>query len=61
MVPLSSVTVYVDPLDGTYEYKEGRYEMVTTLIGIAVDGKAIAGVVYHPWCVIQKSIVGGSG
>ena len=30
----------VDPLDGTREFVEGRLEAVTSLVGIAVGGRA---------------------
>jgi 3'-phosphoadenosine 5'-phosphosulfate (PAPS) 3'-phosphatase len=46
---LSQVTVYVDPLDGTREFVDGRYENVTCLIGIAVDGKPVAGAIGIPF------------
>jgi hypothetical protein len=39
------VCVFVDPLDGTTEFTHGRYFAVTTLVGIAVDGKPAGGVV----------------
>lgn len=43
------VTVWVDPVDGTAEYTEGLLDHVTVLIGIAVKGIAVAGVVYQPY------------
>jgi len=43
------VVVWVDPLDGTTEYTQGFVEHVTVLIGIAVDGAAVAGVVHQPF------------
>lgn len=45
----SQVVVWVDPLDGTTEYTQGFVEHVTVLIGIAVDGAAVAGVVHQPF------------
>ena len=48
-VPLSHVTVFVDPLDGTREFVEGRVWNVQTLIGIAVNGDAVAGAVGLPF------------
>ena len=39
----------MDPLDGTAEYAQGFVEHVTVLIGIAVDGNAVAGVVHQPF------------
>ncbi|CAJ0944222.1 unnamed protein product [Ranitomeya imitator] len=43
------LVVWVDPLDGTKEYTEGLLDHVTVLIGIAHEGKAIAGVINQPY------------
>uniref|UniRef100_M3XYD5 3'(2'),5'-bisphosphate nucleotidase 1 n=1 Tax=Mustela putorius furo TaxID=9669 RepID=M3XYD5_MUSPF len=43
------LVVWVDPLDGTKEYTEGLLDNVTVLIGIAYEGKAIAGVINQPY------------
>ncbi|KAI0213632.1 3'(2'),5'-bisphosphate nucleotidase 1 [Lamellibrachia satsuma] len=43
------VVVWVDPLDGTSEYTQGLLDHVTVLIGIAVNGKSVAGVIYQPF------------
>ncbi|XP_036405888.1 3'(2'),5'-bisphosphate nucleotidase 1 [Megalops cyprinoides] len=43
------LVVWVDPLDGTKEYTEGLLDHVTVLIGIAYNGKAIAGVINQPF------------
>lgn len=48
-VPLSSVTLYVDPMDGTREFVEGRLGNVQCLVGIVVDGKPVGGVVGLPF------------
>ncbi|KAF7233978.1 hypothetical protein EG68_12012 [Paragonimus skrjabini miyazakii] len=48
-ISLSDLTVWVDPLDGTKEYTEGFIEHVTVLIGIAVSGKPVAGVIAQPF------------
>ena len=48
-VPLSSVTLYVDPMDGTREFVEGRLGNVQCLVGIVVDGKPMGGVVGLPF------------
>eukprot|EP00980_Cylindrotheca_fusiformis_P000230 scaffold52_cov183-Cylindrotheca_fusiformis.AAC.9 len=48
-VPLDEITLFVDPLDGTREFVEGRLQNVASLIGIARDGKSIAGVVGLPF------------
>ncbi|KAL3316068.1 hypothetical protein Ciccas_005286 [Cichlidogyrus casuarinus] len=41
--------VWVDPLDGTREFTEGLLPHVTILVGIAVNGKPIAGVICQPF------------
>jgi len=44
-----NIVVWVDPLDGTAEFTEGLLDHVTILIGIAVNGKAIGGVINQPF------------
>ena len=41
--------VFVDPLDGTREFVEGRVWNVQVLVGIAVHGEAVAGAVGLPF------------
>ena len=48
-VPLSSVTIYVDPMDGTREFVEGRLGNVQCLVGIVVDGRPVGGAVGLPF------------
>ena len=48
------MVVWVDPLDGTAEFTEGLLDHVTILIGIAIDGKAIGGVINQPFFGYQK-------
>jgi len=48
-IDASEVTVFIDPLDGTREFVEGRLENCQVLIGIAVNGEAIAGAVGIPF------------
>ncbi|CAN8008911.1 unnamed protein product [Ixodes pacificus] len=43
------LVVWVDPLDGTKEYTQGFLDHVTILVGIAVDGKAVGGVIHQPY------------
>lgn len=45
----SEVTVFVDPLDGTREFVEGRLENCQVLVGIAIGGKSVAGVIGIPF------------
>ncbi|CAH8504712.1 unnamed protein product [Dicrocoelium dendriticum] len=47
--PSSEIVVWVDPLDGTKEFTEGLVEHVTVLIGIAVSGRPVAGVIAQPF------------
>ena len=47
--PLDRIAVFVDPLDGTREFVEGRVEAVQCLVGVAVDGRAVAGAVGIPF------------
>jgi len=47
--PISDLTLYIDPIDGTKEFTEGIYSNVTILIGVALKSDPIAGVVFQPW------------
>jgi len=48
------IVVWVDPLDGTAEYTEGLLDHTTVLIGIAVNGQAVAGVINQPYYNYKK-------
>ncbi|UJR33448.1 hypothetical protein I4U23_020893 [Adineta vaga] len=43
------LVIWVDPLDGTREFTEGRLEGVTVLIGFATKGNAIGGIIHQPF------------
>eukprot|EP01111_Echinosteliopsis_oligospora_P014885 TRINITY_DN5721_c0_g1_i2.p1 TRINITY_DN5721_c0_g1~~TRINITY_DN5721_c0_g1_i2.p1 ORF type:complete len:200 (+),score=53.23 TRINITY_DN5721_c0_g1_i2:320-919(+) len=45
----SKLTIFIDPLDATREYTLGNTECVLTLIGIALNGRPIAGVMHQPF------------
>jgi len=45
----SEITVFVDPLDGTREFVEGRLENCQVLIGIAIGGESVAGAIGIPF------------
>lgn len=46
---LRDVCVFIDPVDGTKEYVDGRLNAVQNLIGVAYRGRAVAGVVGLPF------------
>ena len=48
-VALAELVVFIDPVDGTREFVQGRLEACQTLIGISWRGRAIAGVVGLPF------------
>lgn len=43
------ITIFVDPLDGTREFCEGRLENCQVLVGIAIQGEAVAGAMGLPF------------
>ena len=47
--PLEELCVFVDPLDGTREFVEGRLENVQSLVGLARRGRPVAGAVGLPF------------
>ena len=46
---MDAVTIFVDPLDGTREFCEGRWSNCQVLVGIAIDGEAVAGAIGIPF------------
>ena len=48
-IPLDDLALFVDPLDGTREFVEGRLQNVACLIGIARNNRPIAGVIGLPF------------
>merc|ERR1712178_42914 len=56
----SQITVWLDPLDGTAEFIDGLLSHVTTLIGIAYEGKAIAGIINQPFYKNENGSMGRS-
>lgn len=57
---LDSIVVFIDPLDGTHEFVQGRVGNVQTLIGISVNGYPVAGLMGLPfWGQCQVEGEGG--
>mmetsp|Transcript_12929 Transcript_12929/g.30503 ORF Transcript_12929/g.30503 Transcript_12929/m.30503 type:complete len:591 (-) Transcript_12929:769-2541(-) len=48
-IPLEELVIFVDPIDGTREFVEGRLENVACLIGIAKNSRPIVGVIGVPF------------
>lgn len=48
-IDTSRVVVFVDPLDGTNEFAGGARECVTSLMGVAVDGTPVVGIIGQPF------------
>jgi 3'(2'), 5'-bisphosphate nucleotidase len=58
-----SVTVWVDPLDGTLSYVNGEFDAVTTLIGLSINKNPVLGVIGQPYSaelVYPNNMVGRS-
>ncbi|GAU98616.1 hypothetical protein RvY_09740 [Ramazzottius varieornatus] len=43
-----SITIWIDPLDATQEYTQKLYEFVQVMVGIAVNGRPVGGVLHRP-------------
>jgi len=60
----TEVIVFIDPLDATREFTQGKLECVTCLVGISKNGEAIAGVIHQPFFEERGrtiyGVVGGS-
>lgn len=48
-IPIEDITIYVDPLDATREFCEGRIANCQSLVGIAIGDEAVAGVIGIPF------------
>ncbi|KRZ93231.1 3'(2'),5'-bisphosphate nucleotidase 1, partial [Trichinella sp. T8] len=47
--PENQFTVWIDPLDGTYEFAHGLLSHATIMIGISLSAKPVAGVIHQPF------------
>eukprot|EP00978_Attheya_sp_CCMP212_P028393 scaffold97890_cov55-Attheya_sp.AAC.4 len=45
----SEIIIYVDPLDGTREFVEGRLANCQVLVGVAIGGESVAGAIGIPF------------
>lgn len=41
--------MWIDPLDGTYNFIKGDIAAVTVLIGVSIKGKSRIGIVHRPF------------
>ena len=48
-INIEDVTIFVDPLDATREFVEGRLDSCQVLVGIAIEGEAVAGSIGIPF------------
>lgn len=48
-VPYDELCAWIDPIDGTYAFVDGRMDYVTSLIGLARNQLAYAGVIGMPF------------
>ena len=46
---LEDLVVYVDPLDGTKSFVEGRLRDVTTLVGLSYKSEPLLGIIAQQW------------
>ncbi|KAK9497569.1 hypothetical protein O3M35_004268 [Rhynocoris fuscipes] len=43
------LVIWVDPLDGTNEFTQGLVENATVMIGLALNGLSVGGVIHQPY------------
>ena len=59
-IALSRMCVFVDPLDGTKSFHRREFTAVSSLLGIAVDGEPVAGVMMRPF-IPSPAAASGAG
>jgi len=48
-LPVSELSIFIDPLDGTQEYTEGLWKYVTVSACVARCGVPLVGIIYQPF------------
>jgi 3'(2'), 5'-bisphosphate nucleotidase len=43
------MVIWIDPLDGTKGFVEGHLNHITSMIGLAIDGRPRAGIIHKPF------------
>lgn len=46
--PMREFCLWLDPLDGTREFRDGKMEFVTVLVGVSLNNRPIAGIISVP-------------
>ena len=60
-LPMDRLVVWIDPLDATRSYVNGNLSDVTCLIGVAMDGRPVLGIINHMFAENSPTYYGGPG